>query len=747
MSGVDEGRDTVNGAARGSDFLQLAVADVPAGGKAEWLAGRLRAAIADGRLPVGGRLPPTRVLAAELRVSRGVVTEAYRRLAEDGQVTGRRRAGTVVVAAPFTNTAPPGPGAGFGVGDTGGHADGPGARGADGPGEDDAGRHADGLDVGSAGGHAHPPGTGGADGPRAQNAEGHVEGAGAGDTDGPAVDAVGGRPGPLGTSGADRLGHDVTRGDRPGRAPDRCPAGPIHGAPVHRGPVPIDGVPARPGPSGLFHGAPVHRGPVPIDGVPARPELSGLFHGAPVHRGPAPIDGVPARPGPPGPFHGAPEHRGPAGPNRGTPAYRSPARPINGAPEYGNPAEPIHGAPAHRSPAGAPDDTPAAPDPAGLFGGVPGSGVFDALRAAPAVVDFTPGRPDLTVFPRAAWLRAERAVLAESAADHLGYGDPRGAPRLRRAVADWLARMRGVRVDPESVLIVAGTAQALTLLHPVLRADGVDAVAVEDPGSLGARQHLANGGLATPPVPVDEDGVRVDALWATGARAVLLTPAHQFPTGVVTSGERRRELLEWARAGGLILEDDYDAEHRYDRPPVPALRALLADRVCYLGSASKLLAPALRIGWLVAPARYRSALVDAKRFNDLGNAVLPQLVLARLMESGELERHLRLVRGRHRRRRDAMITALAGQLPGAVVHGAAAGLHLTVTYPGTVPDTEFAAAALAHGVKCHPLSWHRQSSGPPGLVLGYASGSPGVIADGVARLGRALRSLSRPART
>ncbi|WP_455431034.1 aminotransferase class I/II-fold pyridoxal phosphate-dependent enzyme [Streptomyces achromogenes] len=662
MSGVDEGRDTVNGAARGSDFLQLAVADVPAGGKAEWLAGRLRAAIADGRLPVGGRLPPTRVLAAELRVSRGVVTEAYRRLAEDGQVTGRRRAGTVVVAAPFTHTAPPRPGAEFGVGDAGGHADGLRGWGADGPGEDDAGRHAD----GGVGGHANPLGTGGTDGPRAQCVEGHAEGSGAGDIDGAAVDAAGGHPDPPGTNGADGLRYDGTRGDRPGGAADRCPAGPIHDTPAHRSAVLVDGVPARPGP--------------------------------------------------PGPFHGAPGQQGPA--------------------------RPIHSAPAPRSHARPSRTTPAAPNTAGLFGGAPGGGVFDALRAAPAVVDFTPGRPDLTVFPRAAWLRAERAVLAESAAHHLGYGDPRGAPRLRRAVADWLARMRGVRVDPECVLIVAGTAQALTLLHPVLRADGVDAVAVEDPGSLGARQHLAHGGLATPPVPVDEDGVRVDALRATGARAVLLTPAHQFPTGVVTTGERRRELLEWARAGGLILEDDYDAEHRYDRPPVPALRALLADRVCYMGSASKLLAPALRIGWLVAPARYRSALVDAKRFNDLGNAVLPQLVLARLMESGELERHLRLVRGRHRRRRDAMIAALAGQLPGAVVHGAAAGLHLTVTYPDDVPDTEFAAAALAYGVKCHPLSWHRQSPGPPGLVLGYAAGSPGVIADGVARLGSALRSLS-----
>ncbi|MEV5439416.1 PLP-dependent aminotransferase family protein [Streptomyces sp. NPDC052682] len=474
---------------------------MPAGGKADWLAGQLRQAIADGRLAVGDRLPPTRVLAAELRLSRGVVTEAYRRLAEDGHVEGRRRGGTVVVAAPHS--------------------------------------------------------------------------------------------------------------------------------------------------------------------VPA----------------------APCAPEPPAP----------------------------GA--------------AHRAVPGA------------LFAAEPDADVFDLLRAAPAHADFTPGRPALAAFPRAAWLRAERAVLAELSADQLGYGDPRGDLRLRRAVAGWLARNRGIRVRPEQVLIVAGTAQALTLLHPVLRGDGVDAVAVEDPGSLGSRQHLRHGGLATPPVPVDGDGVRVDALRATGARAVLLTPAHQFPTGVVTSGERRRDLLGWARDGGLILEDDYDAEHRYDRPPVPALRAL-TDRVCYLGSVSKLLAPALRTGWMVPPPQYLGPLTDAKRFTDLGNAVLPQLVLAHLMESGALERHLRLLRGRHRARRDAMIAALAEHLPGAVVHGAAAGLHLTVTYAADVPDTVLAAAALERGVKCQPLSWHRQRPGRPGLVLGYAATPPGVIAESVATLGTALRELA-----
>jgi GntR family transcriptional regulator/MocR family aminotransferase len=484
--------------AHGSDFLQLDIGDAPAGGKAQWLARRLRQAVADGRLAVGSRLPPTRVLAGELRVSRGVVTEAYRRLAEEGHVEGRRRGGTVVVAAPHLG---------------GGSSD----------------------------------------------------------------------------SAASRL-----------------------------------------------------------------------------------------RPATPGP----------------------------------------------------------------LFEGEPDAAVFDALRATPARIDFTPGQPDLAAFPRAAWLRAERAVLAELSAEHLGYGDPRGAPRLRRAVADWLARSRGIRVEPDDVLIVAGTAQALTLLNPVLHADGVHAVAVEEPGSLGTRQHLRNGGMATPPVPVDEHGVRVDALRATGAGAVLLTPAHQFPTGVVTSGERRRELLRWARDGGLIVEDDYDAEHRYDRSPVPALRALVAEQVCYTGSVSKLLAPALRTGWMVPPPRHRDALTEAKRFTDLGNAVLPQLVLARLMESGDLERHLRLLRGRHRRRRDAMIAALRAHLPGAVVHGAAAGLHLTVTYGPDVPDTALAAAALARGVKCQPLSWHRQLPGRPGLVLGYAATPPGVIPDGIAALGEALRGLA-----
>lgn len=265
-------------------------------------------------------------------------------------------------------------------------------------------------------------------------------------------------------------------------------------------------------------------------------------------------------------------------------------------------------------------------------------------------------------------------------------------------------------------------------------------MAVEEPGSLGVRQHLRNWGLDTPPVPVDAGGLRVDELRASGAAAVMLTPAHQFPTGVVLDGQRRRELLGWASGGGgLIIEDDYDAEHRYDRPPVGALRSLLAEHVCYTGSVSKLLAPALRVGWLIPPPRYADALVAAKRNADLGNAALPQLVLARLMESGELERQLRFLRGRHRRRRDAMIEAIGAYLPGATVHGAAAGLHLMITFDGGFADADLAAVALARGVKVQPLSWHRQRAGQPGLVLGYAASRPTEIGEAIAILGDILR--------
>jgi GntR family transcriptional regulator / MocR family aminotransferase len=382
-----------------------------------------------------------------------------------------------------------------------------------------------------------------------------------------------------------------------------------------------------------------------------------------------------------------------------------------------------------------------APTAAPAIAREPGVEVFDNMRALEARIDLTPGVPDLSGFPRAAWLRTERAVLSDLSAPVFGYGDPRGAIELRRAVSDWLGRTRGIRVDPAEILIVSGVAQSLSLIARALVDEGIADVAVEDPGSLGARQLLQSWGLRTAPIAVDEHGVLVDQIEASGLPAALVTPAHQFPTGVVLDGRRRRSLLRWATAGGLIIEDDYDAEHRYDRPPVAALRSMLADRICYTGSVSKLLAPAVRIGWLLPPARYRDRLIDAKRNADLGNAVVPQLVLAELMSSGAMERHLRLLRRRHRERRDAMISALQTHVPTARVHGAAAGLHLTITFDPDLDDVDLARRLLEAGVKTQPLSWHRQQPGAHGLVLGYAATAPGDLADGIATLGRIVRGL------
>ncbi|EXG80481.1 PLP-dependent aminotransferase family protein [Cryptosporangium arvum] len=351
--------------------------------------------------------------------------------------------------------------------------------------------------------------------------------------------------------------------------------------------------------------------------------------------------------------------------------------------------------------------------------------------------DLSPGRPDLAAFPRAAWLRAERAVLTSMTSTDLGYGDPRGTLSLRRELAVWLARTRGTRAEPDDILVVAGVAQALALAARVL---GARDVAMEDPGSRGARDQITSWGLRPRPVPVDEHGLRVEDLVATGLDTVLLTPAHQFPTGVVLSPARRRELLAW---GGLVLEDDYDAEHRYDRAPVAALQASAPDRVVYMGSTSKTLAPGMRLGWMIPPRATRDDLIAVKHSTDLGNPALSQLVLAHLLRSGEYERHLRRVRQRQRRRRDALFAALEQHLPAARVEGVAAGLHLLITLPGEIPDTVLAEQVAEVGVRVHPLSWHRTAPGRPGLVIGYAAHPPNRLEEAARRMGARLGMVVR----
>ncbi|PPK62052.1 PLP-dependent aminotransferase family protein [Actinokineospora auranticolor] len=354
-------------------------------------------------------------------------------------------------------------------------------------------------------------------------------------------------------------------------------------------------------------------------------------------------------------------------------------------------------------------------------------------------LDLSPGVPDLASFPRAAWLRAERAVMSDLSAADLGYGDPRGVPRLREELAGRLARVRGVRAGPDDLIVVAGVAQSLALLSQLLGANGVTTIATEDPGSRGPRDELVHWGLRPVAVPVDDLGIRVDALAATDVGAVLLTPAHQFPTGVVLAPGRRRELLDWAAEGRLVIEDDYDAEYRYDRAPVPAMQATAPDFVAYTGSTSKALAPGIRLGWLVPPRRHYADLVAARHASDLGSPTVPQLALARLISTGELDRYIRAVRARHRARRDALLTGLRQHLPGIEVHGAAAGLHLMVTFPGyTGEDTDMAARVAETGVRVHPLSWYRMTDGAPGLVLGYGAHSPDRLREAARRVGLAL---------
>ncbi|MGY1696122.1 MULTISPECIES: MocR-like pyridoxine biosynthesis transcription factor PdxR [unclassified Geodermatophilus] len=388
----------------------------------------------------------------------------------------------------------------------------------------------------------------------------------------------------------------------------------------------------------------------------------------------------------------------------------------------------------------------AAPVSAAVSEAFPGDGAAPRLpvRAPEGVdIDLSPGVPDLAAFPRATWLRAERAVLSGAGDADLGYGDPRGHPRLRAVLAAWLARTRGLRAGADELVVVAGVAQTLTLLASVLRArsGGAPRIAVEDPGSRGARDAMAHWGVDPVPVPVDGDGLVVDALAATDVPTVLLTPAHQFPTGVVLAPGRRRAVLAWARErGGLVVEDDYDAEHRYDRAPVPALQSAAPGSVLHTGSTSKSLAPGMRLGWLAAPAHLHADLVAARHAMDLGSPVLPQLVLAELLTSGAHDRHLRRVRARQRARRDAVVAAVREHLPAARVEGVAAGLHLLLTLPGRpgLDDTELAARARQAGVLVHPLSWHRVRPGPPGLVLGYAASPPGRLHEAVTRLARVL---------
>jgi GntR family transcriptional regulator / MocR family aminotransferase len=367
------------------------------------------------------------------------------------------------------------------------------------------------------------------------------------------------------------------------------------------------------------------------------------------------------------------------------------------------------------------------------------AGAEPSSASAPPVPTHTPGidfrscRPDVSQFPRAAWLRSVRRVLTEAPKERFYLGG-RGLPELREALADYLNRVRGTSAKPENVLICNGYTQGIALLIQALAASGAKRLAVEDPSSDDdALPIAAAAGLDVVGVPVDHDGIRVDVLDRVDADAVILTPSHQWPTGAVLPAESRAAVLRWAnRRGALIVEDDYDAEFRYDQAPIGAMQGLAPDQVVYAGTASKTLAPGLRLGWLVVPGHLVDDLAAAKVAMDRGSPVLDQLAFADFLSHGEFDRHLRRMRPIYRRRRDALLKALRERIPDLEPAGIAAGLHVVVWLPSDLDEARVVNSAAERGLNVYGVAPYRISSpGRGGLIFGYATLGERTIIEGI----------------
>ncbi|HEY3970033.1 MAG TPA: PLP-dependent aminotransferase family protein [Solirubrobacteraceae bacterium] len=368
-----------------------------------------------------------------------------------------------------------------------------------------------------------------------------------------------------------------------------------------------------------------------------------------------------------------------------------------------------------------------------------GPSAASIMPTGPIQHDLNPYRPALDGFPRTAWLSALTRVLRGVPDERLAYPDPAGTPELRTSLAAYLGRVRGVRATPEQIVITGGTRQGVELLWSVLVADGMRSVAVEQPGWRGMSETAVDAGLLVLPLPVDEDGLVVERLWSERADAVALAPAHQFPTGAVLSAARRLTLVDWARSRDtLIVEDDYDAEYRYDRQPIGSLQGLAPEHVAYAGSTSKTLAPAMRLGWLVLAPRLAEQVAVRQRRRGSMPSPLNQLAFSDLIERGELDRHLRRQRRLYSRRREMLLEALARKLPKARVSGAAAGLYVVVGLPDD--DSEQAAldAARSRGIAIEGVG------GPsPALVLGYANLAEAAVNPAVEALAASLRDAGK----
>jgi GntR family transcriptional regulator / MocR family aminotransferase len=367
----------------------------------------------------------------------------------------------------------------------------------------------------------------------------------------------------------------------------------------------------------------------------------------------------------------------------------------------------------------------------------PGSATPRVSPPAPGLIaDFAAGVPDLGLAPREDWAWAMREACRTAPKTAFDYGDARGDPRLREVIAAYLRRVRAADASADRTVVCAGFQQGLAIVLRALAGEGALLVAVEDPGSIGTVTAAARAALGEcVPVPVDAEGIDVEALDATGARVVTVTPAHQWPTGVVLSAQRRHELIAWARSrGAVVIEDDYDAEFRYDREPVGSLQGLAPDCVVSIGTVSKSLAPALRLGWAVLPAALAGPVAQLKQVADRGAPTLDQLALAALIESGRYDRHLRRMRSEYSKRRAALVGSLAEHAPHIRLTGLAAGFHAVAHLPAGVDELDVVARASADRVALYGMGRYRSNlaTAPGQLVMGFGNTGVRAIEEGIA---------------
>lgn len=387
----------------------------------------------------------------------------------------------------------------------------------------------------------------------------------------------------------------------------------------------------------------------------------------------------------------------------------------------------------------------------GYFESRPGSGTY--VRSIPISAekkiapptprptwkyDFGAGIPDLAAFPRKEWATATRKALEKAPYHVLGYGDSRGLRELREGIAGYLGRVRGAVAIADDVVLSNSAVHAISILARVLEKKGIRTVGVEHPGWIPLRKPFDRTGVKPVAIPVDKEGIDVSFLRNTDARAVLVSPAHQFPTGVVMSPERRTALLKWAEeCDGIIIEDDYDAEFRFDRQPISSIQGLNPNRVVLIGSLSKSLAPGVRLGWMVLPEGYLSEVLDSMQAIDPNPAIIGQLTFLDFLASGQFERHLHRLRQQYSQRREILTDALSQYFPESRVEGISAGMHVLADL-GPGPVDRLLASADSRGIRTYPVSRYclpdrlpEQYVGRLAVVLGFGGIPPHRIKEGI----------------